>query len=274
MQIREAQILFITSIEKMYSLREAQNLFKLLKEDLFQNNLELNEGQIKNLNTVIAALKNGIPIQYILGETDFYGLKFKVNSSVLIPRPETEELVHVIIKKFEFDTNIIKVIDIGTGSGCIAIALKKKFPKWNVTAIDISNKALAIAKKNATLNAVKINFQCLDFLNDEQRNKLSHFDIIVSNPPYITAAEYQNLEPLVQQHEPKIALQAFHTNPFIFYEKIASFLKEMPFQFAILELNALHANEINSYFSAEKFNTEIVKDIYGRFRILLITKRC
>ncbi len=173
------------------------------------------------LFNVLERLKTYEPIQYILGETEFYGMKIVVNPSVLIPRPETEELVALIIKENHEQT--ITILDVGTGSGCIAIALKKHLPKATILAVDISEEALIIAKENAVMNAVSIDFRKVNILDEGDRNTLPHVDVIVSNPPYITRKEMPMMERNVLDYEPHLALFVEDDDPLIFYRATLAF---------------------------------------------------
>ena len=217
-----------TSLANMYSEAEIHVIANLLLENitgftrlqlLTNKELKLNDEQNELANQYLERLKNHEPIQYILGETEFQGLKFKVNSSVLIPRPETEELVEWVRKP----PNPLKggILDIGTGSGCIAISLKKKFPSANVSAMDISPDALIVAKANAALNDADVEFIQDDILNPATTDR--KWDVIVSNPPYIPVSEHSEMDKNVTEFEPHLALFVQDNDPLIFYRKIAEF---------------------------------------------------
>lgn len=230
------------SLSDMYSEDEIQiftflileTITKLTKAQLLLNSdLVLSEEQKNAAGQFILRLKQNEPIQYILGETEFYGLKFKVNPSVLIPRPETEELIEWILldsgKKTPLSFGrggggeVRHFLDIGTGSGCIAIALKKKFLNFDVSAMDISSEALKVAKQNAELNDVEINFIQADVLKIKELDK--KYDVIVSNPPYVLQRDKNNMQSNVLDFEPHIALFVDDDNPLIFYRKIAELAK-------------------------------------------------
>ena len=184
---------------------------------------ELPSGIEQKILAAIEELKKNRPVQYILGETEFYGLRFELTPDVLIPRPETEELVDWIVRKYNKNTSMT-IIDIGTGSGCIAVALAKNFPNACVWAVDISEAALVVAQQNALTNRVKVNFLSGDVLNDG----LTEFapvslDVIVSNPPYVMPSEKDRMLPNVLEYEPHVALFTPDDHPFIFYERIAAF---------------------------------------------------
>ena len=223
-----------TSLKGEYSESEIHVLGMLILEKLtgfsriwllIHKELKLNDEQNIIASQYLERLKNHEPIQYILGETEFYGLKFKVNPSVLIPRPETEELVEWVKPphppKGGFLSGTPTLLDVGTGSGCIAVALKKKFPSANVSAMDISLEALALAKENAALNEVNIEFIQDDILHPAATDR--KWDVIVSNPPYIPASEQRYLHKNVTDFEPHLALFVQDNDPLIFYRKIAEF---------------------------------------------------
>lgn len=223
-----------TSLKGEYSESEIHVLGMLILEKLtgfsriwllIHKELKLNDEQNIIASQYLERLKNHEPIQYILGETEFYGLKFKVNPSVLIPRPETEELVEWVKlphpPKGGFLSGTPTLLDVGTGSGCIAVALKKKFPSANVSAMDISPEALALAKENAALNEVNIEFIQDDILHPATTDR--KWDVIVSNPPYIPASEQRYLHKNVTDFEPHLALFVQDNDPLIFYRKIAEF---------------------------------------------------
>ena len=222
-------------------------------------------------------LRFGKPLQHVLGEVDFYGLKFKVNKSVLIPRPETEELVDWIVKSIETERiPCANILDIGTGSGCIPIALKKSVPGSEVSGMDISNEALEIAQKNCAINEVEINLFHGDILDDEFRiegeysaeNQL--FDIIVSNPPYITLAEKEQMHANILQHEPYEALFVPDEKPLVFYDAIINFsekhLREGGYLF--FEINEIYGAETISLLHQKGFNAELRKDLQGKDRMV------
>ena len=223
-----------TSLKGEYSESEIHVLGMLILEKLtgfsriwllIHKELKLNDEQNIIASQYLERLKNHEPIQYILGETEFYGLKFKVNPSVLIPRPETEELVEWVKPPHPPKGGVLSgtptLLDVGTGSGCIAVALKKKFPSANVSAMDISPEALALAKENAALNEVNIEFIQDDILHPAATDR--KWDVIVSNPPYIPASEQRYLHKNVTDFEPHLALFVQDNDPLIFYRKIAEF---------------------------------------------------
>ena len=192
MTLQDFKLKMISELSSIYEMDELNSIFNLLSEDylkiprskiLLANEIDLNESNQTLFQSALERLKTHEPIQYVLGKTSFMDMEFKVNSSVLIPRPETEELVRLMLKE---DLDGKEILDIGTGSGCIAISLAKNFPNAKVTALDISCDALNIAKENAKLNNVSIDFVNADIFKHESNKK---YDFIVSNPPYVTLHE-------------------------------------------------------------------------------------
>jgi release factor glutamine methyltransferase len=180
------------------------------------------ENELKIILSYLNRLKKEEPIQYILGYTEFYGLTFNVNPQVLIPRPETEELVQWVIDDYKSEAPV-EIIDIGTGSGCIAVSLQKHLKKHTVSALDVSKSALEQAKKNAELNKINLNFIQSDILKSVSLPKNTR--VIVSNPPYVKSAEKEQMKQNVLAHEPHIALFVEDENPFLFYERIVNLAK-------------------------------------------------
>ncbi|MCL4122691.1 UNVERIFIED_CONTAM: hypothetical protein GTU68_046590 [Idotea baltica] len=288
MTIFELKSYFINELIEKYPKQEILSFFhisindklNLNKSDVFlEPNQEISENNMSYFKNIITSLNQDRPIQYIIGNTEFYGLKLKVNESVLIPRPETEELVEWIITDTKSNTNndiypTKNILDIGTGSGCIAISLAKNLPKSKLHAIDISNKAIEIANENAKMNNVNIIFSTQDILNitsDFANSTSTKYDIIVSNPPYVRELEKQEIKNNVLHHEPHTALFVSDSNPLLFYDKIAEFAIEH------LSLNGKLYFEINQYLYSESINllkqkgferVELRKDIFGNKRML------
>ena len=283
---------FVEQLKAVCDERESANIADWVFENIANNKRldrvtqkekEFSSSIINQLNAVLQRLLTHEPIQYILGEAWFYKTKFFVNEHVLIPRPETEELVEWIVeeirnKKLEIRnrevsqliTNYSAILDIGTGSGCIAISLKKELQNAEVFAIDVSEYALQVAKKNAYDQNARINFIQLDFLNEISWTSLPSFDVIVSNPPYIPENEKNKLAKNVVEYEPNLALFVANDDPFIFYKKIASFaemhLKENGKIF--VEVHENYSLEVKQIFEKKNFITEIKKDIYKRERMM------
>jgi release factor glutamine methyltransferase len=214
------------------------------------------------------------PVQYVLQQAWFANMKFFVNESVLIPRPETEELVELIFndyKKIIHSVESFSILDIGTGSGCIPIALKKKIPNAVITAIDISEAAIAIAEKNAVANEVDIQFLDVDFLDEYDWQSLENYNYIISNPPYITQAESAEMEQHVLSYEPHLALFVADKDPLIFYRKIAAFgithLKKDGVIF--VEINQSLGKETLELFSSFGYQCILKKDMQGKDRMIV-----
>mgnify|MGYP001156770135 FL=1 len=259
-----------------YSGRDLDNLvFKyfFLKfnvssaEMVLDKNITLKKNYEDFLIQDIKKINNNIPIQYVTYSEFFYYKKFNLNEHVLIPRPETEELVSIIIKK-EKDNNLKKIIDIGTGSGCIAISLKKHL-KSEVLGIDISEEAILIAKKNVTEMNEKVNFINVGV---ENYNPKMQFDVIVSNPPYIADMEIDSVDKIVLENEPGLALFS-KGDPLYFYKKIASFSdKYLNDKGRIyLEINDNYLSDVLGIFKG--YLTKSIKDIYGKNRFVICKKR-
>jgi release factor glutamine methyltransferase len=232
---------------------------------------EISIEQAERLNTILSRLKTGEPLQYILGHTEFYGLPFKVNPSVLIPRPETEELVEWVLNSVGDKHSKASILDIGTGSGCIAISLKKNLPDASVSAIDISIGALETAKRNANLNEVKVDFIQDDILNSELNIEHSKFNIIISNPPYVTLYDKTQMHTNVTNFEPHSALFVPEDDPLIFYKAIADFALNnlIVGGLLFLEINESLGNETVELLQTKGFkNIELRKDMSGRDRMM------
>jgi release factor glutamine methyltransferase len=308
MLLKSYKTKFFQELSSLYDEKEIESFFYLILENFHQikridlalnPQMEMNDKQLLHWESILSDLKKQKPIQYILGETEFYGLPFLVNENTLIPRPETEELVELIIKqnsKSEIPpepkvngaklNSKLKILDIGTGSGCIAISLVKNISNVEVYAIDISEEALETAKKNAQINQVEIHFIQADILKINNLEQLptsnpklethnpkleTQFDIIVSNPPYVRILEKQEINPNVLEYEPHLALFVEDEDALLFYRKIAQ-----------LALKSLSPNgrlyfEINQYLGKETVeliesfgfkNVVLHKDIYGNDRMI------
>jgi release factor glutamine methyltransferase len=229
---------------------------------IIHSNQELTNDNIISFENIISDLKQNIPIQYVLGEAHFYDLKFKVNSSTLIPRGETEELVQYILLH-----DFISVLEIGTGSGCIAVSIAKN-SNSKITAIDNSIEALEIAKSNAILNSVKINFVLSDIFNFSDTKK---YDLIVSNPPYVLESEKKIMDKNVLDYEPHNALFVSNNDPLVYYKEIAKIATNNLNKNGLLffEINENYSKQIIELLSNLNFvDIELKKDINGRDRII------
>lgn len=280
MILRNFKNKFTEELSSLYPNSEIETFFFFLIEgylgferidSIIKADFEIPTDKISLLNTALERLKKEEPIQYILGKTEFYGLPFKVNQNTLIPRPETEELVEWILSKINKNSEI-SILDIGTGTGCIPISLKKHLPLVSISAIDVSKEALEIAKENAELNAVAINFIQRDILKVTDLDK--KYDVIVSNPPYVRDLEKAEIKNNVLQNEPHLALFISDDNPLLFYDKIADLAKNH-----IKENGSLYF-EINQYLGKETVamlqekgfkNIELKKDFSGNDRMIKTT---
>lgn len=216
---------------------------------------------ILNLSSIIKQLQEYTPIQYIFGHTEWMGLTLDVTPATLIPRPETAELVDWVIATNNQHAPL-RILDIGTGSGCIAIALKHRCPKWIVQGVDISNEALKVAKKNGLTNEVDIKWKKMDILSE----KPDWVDIIVSNPPYICHREKNDMMVRVLEHEPHSALFVPDDNPLLFYRRIASIQSSQSIYF---EVNEAYGNEVCGMMAEMGYtDIELKHDIYGKPRMV------
>ena len=248
-----------------------ENILGLSKtEVLISDDIVIPQNTIDKINSVVKNLQNNKPIQQILGETEFFDLKFQINNNVLIPRQETEELIDWILKDSKDLNRKLNIIDIGTGSGCIAISLAKNITNSNITAVDISEKAIELAITNAKINDVKVNFVIDDFLNTKISEK---YNVIVSNPPYIRKSEKDLMHKNVLDHEPHNALFVNDGNPFIFYLQILDFAikQDLPNTIIYFEINEfLHAELKQEIINKGVKDFEFKKDINGKYRMLKI----
>lgn len=296
MKALDLKTIFHKELNEIYGKDEVSSLFFLCLEHFLnipriqlhlEPELSISKSEYEDFFSTLDALKNQKPIQYIFGETQFYDLKFNVNENVLIPRQETEELVSLIIEDSKSKTkNPITILDIGTGSGCIAISLVKNIPNAKVYALDVSKEALKIAKENAKLNDVDIHFINDDILNLKNKNLSSFkkaapqsengfFDIIVSNPPYVRHLEKAEIKPNVLDNEPHLALFVDNNNPLVFYKAITNFAVDN------LKENGKLYFEINQYLGEETkqllvdagfSDIELKKDLNDNDRLLKSTK--
>jgi len=266
------------NLSQLYNPEEIKSFTALLFEHLLglsrlkvhlQKHEQIPDAKLIEFKEIVDRLKNFEPIQYILGETEFYELRFKVCPAVLIPRPETEELVDWILK--DHPDGRYNVLDIGTGSGCIPIALAKNRPNFMVEGWDISEEALKIARGNAELNEVKVNFAIVDLLKWREIPTTKMYDLILSNPPYVTRSEQSTMLPNVTDYEPHLALFVPDNDPLIFYREIADFASSHlnPGGCLYFEINEKSGDELVSLLNIKKFgNIQMRKDINGRDRMI------
>ena len=278
MLVSQIKIKFYDQLKKEYPAGEIQSFFNLLTEAYLEmsrldlaldHKKELSAYEEKKFEDALHRLLNHEPIQYIIADTEFFGLKFKVNKNVLIPRPETEELVQWILEDFKSSkTEELSILDIGTGSGCIAVSLAKNLPNARVSAIDISEEALEIATSNARMNDVKIDFILQDILKTTSLPE--KYDLIVSNPPYVRELEKKEMHRNVLENEPEMALYVKDLEPLIFYQKITKLAET-----GLKKGGSLYF-EINQYLEKETagvlnscgFKSFSGKDIFGNDRML------
>lgn len=277
MSIRESYQAFIQSISTNIEDSEARSIARIVFEDVFkiydfESLKPFSKENSKQLIEISNRLLQDEPIQYILGQADFYGLKFKVDQNVLIPRQETEELVFLILETLEeTDKPLKEVLDIGTGSGCIPVTLKKKNNDLSISAIDISKGALKIASENAERQNVKIEFSVVDILNEANWKTIGKQDIIVSNPPYITEREWESLPINVKKFEPSQALFVPNDNPLIFYKAVAKMAKQKlnPGGYLFFESSEFFANPLKLMLEEFGFHqVAIKKDLNGKERMI------
>ena len=290
MRLKDIQVIFHKELDVIFGVNEVTSFFNILILHYLKLNrialvlepdLTISKENEKPLFEALSRLKLEEPVQYIIGETEFFGLPFKVNKYTLIPRPETEELVSFVlqhIKTQELNFKKISILDIGTGTGCIAISLAKNLPNAQVYAIDVSDEALKVAKINAQLNQVDITFIKVDILNAASWNlefKNLALDLIVSNPPYVRNQEKIEIKNNVLHHEPHLALFVENSNPMQFYDVIANFaitnLKEKGGLF--FEINQYLGNDTKDLLRDKGFsNLELKLDIFGNNRMLKAVK--
>lgn len=276
MTLQEFKLKMISKLSSIYKMDELNSIFNLLSEEylkiprskiLLADEIDLDESNQRFFLSALERLKTHEPVQYVLGKTNFMGLEFKVNSSVLIPRPETEELVRLMLKE---DLDGKEILDIGTGSGCIAISLAKYLPNSKVTALDISSDALEVSRENAKLNNVSIEFINADIFEYQPDKK---YDVIVSNPPYVTESEKALMKQNVLDFEPELALFVEDSNYLKYYKQIVKFSKKNLFKNGklFLETNEGFKNEIKKLLHKNMFyKIDLLNDIYSKFRYIKI----
>ncbi len=295
MTIQDIKKQYQKGLRKMYSEEEINSMILIVLEYVLKKNktqirllqiehYSLTKDEKSKVAAILEELKTSKPLQYVIGEVAFYGLSLKVNENVLIPRPETEELADWILeeiknrksktKKISRETAVfndqqtVKILDIGTGTGCISIALAKNIINTEVHALDISSKALDVAKENAKINNVNVYFHEINIL-ENQLEKLSNFDVIVSNPPYITFSEKELMKRNVLNYEPHLAL--FVEEALVFYKRIAELAQKKLKAGGMLffEINQYYGDEIKSLLKKLGYNSiELKKDLFGNDRMI------
>lgn len=273
------------SLKTVYPPGEASAMARMVLEDLtgvsagqalLADGMMIGLSQLQNLTHIESALLNQEPIQYVLGHADFLDFRLMVNADVLIPRPETEELAQWIIEAHSTGTkHPATVLDIGTGSGCLALALKATFPEAEVVAADVSPAALQVAQKNAEKYDLDLSFLQLDILQAQPDSLLPELDLVVSNPPYILPAEAAAMLPNVLDHEPHAALFVTDGDPLQFYRAIERFCHgRLAREGSVyLELNAAQATAIEAYYQNQGWNTVLKRDFQGQPRMLKAFRR-
>lgn len=281
MTITDVKIEFQRELAILYGPKEIQSIFELIAEDLsftptsliVDRDRVLSSEQIDYFASCLRRLVTAEPVQYVRGKSDFYGLQFAVNQSVLIPRPETEELVDVIIRENSGCSG--KIIDLGTGSGCIAVSLAKNIKNAQIQAIDVSEKALSVATENARTNNVAVGFHLGDMQDKTFMSQFAGCSVVVSNPPYVCNAEKSEMRANVLDYEPHLALFVDDADPLRFYRAIAKFAAQN-----LVNGGKVYC-EINESFGKETVllfeslgltHCEIVKDLFGKDRIIKALK--
>lgn len=285
--IRDCRRYYASQLESIYGSDEANALIMILLEHYFnidrvkialEPDLRLSESELLTLHFAVKELLKNRPIQYIIGETEFCGMRFFVNENVLIPRPETEEMVRLLaVGHWPLAVKTDgrpSILDIGTGSGCIAISLAKLIPNSDVTAVDVSEKALEVARKNAEENGVNVHFVHDDILNPHVKTygrASQQFDIIVSNPPYVCESEKSDMRANVLDYEPSTALFVSDNDPLVFYRKILEFAQKAlkPDGEVWFEINEKFGIEMKNLCHEMGFkNAEIIRDFRGKERVV------
>jgi release factor glutamine methyltransferase len=279
MTIQEATYYLLNKLRTIYAEGEASRITDWVMESLtgskkaermLYKNSPVTGKEESELQQFTERLMQHEPVQYVLNEAWFYGLKFYVDKNVLIPRPETEELTEWVMKEVRSREHETKILDIGTGSGCIPIVLKRKLSNAEVCACDISDAALQVAKKNAAELGVDIGFHLLDFLNKEKREQLPSFDIIISNPPYVPEKDKEQMQPNVLNYEPHTALFVPDNDALIFYKAIAEFGKHHLHAGGKIyaEIYEDSGEAVSALFSGAGYTIELKKDMQGKERML------
>ena len=281
MTLKELKIKFLTELERIHSPEETASFFFVLTEHFLGKkridvaldpDLKIESETYELFEKALAQLKNEYPVQYITGSTDFMGLAFAVNPDVLIPRPETEELVSWVLS-FYNETRALDILEIGSGSGCIPVSLSKYLKKASIRSLDLSEKALTVAKKNALSHGVSIDFQQRDIL--KIRDLTETYDLIISNPPYVRESEKEQMRGNVLRHEPEMALYVKDEDPLLFYKKIARLAQAglRPGGALFFEINQYMGKELISLLRGLGFvSIELKKDIYGADRMIRAVK--
>lgn len=283
MHWKELYNLFLNELTLKHGLDEAVAICRLCFEEIAGKDRlfiqahgkeKVDEAVEKTMLQALKQLHLDVPVQYVIGKAWFRNLHFKVTADTLIPRPETEELVQLAIDHIK-QYNNYSVLDIGTGSGCIPISIKKECEAAKVSAIDFSKDALEVAKENAAENKTEVDFIWMNFLEESTWNTLAQFDIIISNPPYIPISEKNELDKNVIAYEPSMALFVEDERPLIFYEKIAQFATNHleANGYIFLETHWQYAYEVAAIFIEAGFDATVLKDFFEKERMVMATRR-
>ena len=278
MTIHEAQQQLLFQLYHIYDDREAQSIADWVMEHLtgwqkidrvLNKKARLSQPKLDELEQITQQLLAHKPVHYVLHQAWFQGMKLYVDENVLIPRPETEELVEWAAEEAPRDKQI-KILDVGTGSGCIPIALQKKLPLAEISGCDISDGALQVAFRNTQEQNTPINLLQVDFLNQQERDELAVFDIIVSNPPYISVNEKAEIDKHVIEYEPHTALFVPDDDSLVFYEHLAEFGRThlAAGGFMMMEIHYLRGAAVKDLFEAKGYVVEIKKDMQGKDRFV------
>lgn len=275
---------YTEKITSIYGKDEASQLIWILTEHFFgvdrmklarNPELRITESEMLTIHFAVKELSKHKPVQYITGETEFLGCRFLLNENVLIPRPETEQMVQLIVDLVSDNQLVKSIIDVGTGSGCIAVSLAKHLLQCQVYACDVSAPALGLAASNAQLNEAKVNFFEFDLLNLSDSERLPVFDMLVSNPPYVTERDKKQMQPNVLEYEPHLALFVPDEDPLLFYRQLALFAQKnlRSGGFIMFEINELYGQELKIMLKDCRFSEiKILKDFHGKDRFISARK--
>jgi release factor glutamine methyltransferase len=275
---------YTEKILPIYGKEEASQLIWILTEHFFEVDrmklarnpeLRITESEMLTIHFAVKELSKNKPVQYITGESEFSGCRFQLNSDVLIPRPETEQMVQMIVNYVSNNQAVKRILDIGTGSGCIAVSLAKQLTHCEVFACDVSFSALELAASNAQLNKAEVNYFKFDLLNLTDTEELPVFDLIVSNPPYVTEKEKSQMQPNVLNYEPHLALFVTDDDPLLFYRKIALFAQKKLKSggYMMLEINEMYGDDLKILLESFRFSEiEVLKDFHGKNRFVSAIK--
>jgi release factor glutamine methyltransferase len=275
---------YTEKIIPIYGKEEASQLIWILTEHFFgvdrmklarNPELRITESEMLTIHFAVKELSKNKPVQYITGESEFSGCRFQLNSDVLIPRPETEQMVQMIVNYVSNNQAVKRILDIGTGSGCIAVSLAKQLPYCEVFACDVSSSALELAASNAQLNEMEVNFFEFNLLDIIDTEELPVFDLMVSNPPYVTEKEKSQMHPNVLNYEPHLALFVPDDDPLLFYRQIALFAQKKLKSggYMILEINEMYGDNLKILLESFRFSEiEVLKDFHGKNRFVSAIK--